>query len=176
MSEVTISKTILAEAFAKARIEFGVGTEADFTATRVNAKGKATTRSELGVALSGNKVERAKHVAHIALTMWVTGKLPQLSAEIRRVFPKLEQAVSAQNAAINSLIKTNPELAGKLRLISIDRPAKADIGKMFDLAKDLAGADKGEKAKMCAVGQVINEYEIRARAIALELAALEQAK
>ena len=173
MSEITISKATLAEAFAKARIEFGVSAESDFALSRTSAKGKITTRTELGVAMSGNKDERTKYVNHIALKMWATGRLVPLSQELRRVFPKLDDAISNQNAAINQVLKDNPELADKLRLVNYEKPAKADIGKMFGLAAGLAGADKGEKAKLLAAGHAINAYELRVRAIAQELMALE---
>lgn len=169
----TIPKTVLAEAFAQARVEFGVAIESDFAVSRVSAKGKITTRTELGVAMSGNRDEKAKFVAHVALKMWATSKFGLIAAEIRRVFPKIDAAVSAQNAAINQLIKSNPELSDKLRLINMEKPNKNDIGKMFDLASGLAGADKGEKAKLLAAGHAINAYELRVREIAQEMMALE---
>ena len=173
MSEITISKATLAAAYVQARSEFGVSTEADFALTRTSAKGKVTVRTALGVVMSGNKVEREKYAQHLALETWVTGRLVPLSQELRRVFPKLEKTISETNAAINQVLKDNPELSDKLRLINYEKPAKADIGKMFDLAAGLAGADKGEKAKMLAAGQAINAYELRVREIAREMAALE---
>lgn len=161
----TITPTILAEARETVKARFGM---ADFKAVRVGAK-KDTVRGELGVAMSGNKAERQQHADHIALTMWVQAKLGPLVAELRRVFPKLDAEIKSRNATVNQLLIERPEIADKLRLIRVDGPGKLDVMAMFALAQGMAGAEKGEKAKLLAAGRAINAFELEVQALAQEL-------
>ena len=167
----TIDKAIIAEARELAKAEFSL---TEFKVDRIGAK-KTVTRGELGVAMSGNKAERQQHTNHIALKQWTQAKLGAIAAELLRVFPKLETEIKARNAGVNSLVRENPELADKLKLIRTDSPSKLDIMGMFALAQGMPGADKGEKAKLLAAGRAINEFELRVNELALELHASAEA-
>lgn len=158
-----IPATIMAEAYETAKIEFGVCEGAGFYQSRPGAKEKLVVRSELGVAMSGNKEERANHVAHIALKLWAQSKYSVIAGELLRVFPKLRAEVEARNAAVNTVLADAPELADKLKMISIGNPGKFGVMAMFALAQGLTGAEKGEKAKLLAAGAQINAYELAAQ-------------
>lgn len=156
----TIPATVRAEAYEMAKQLFGVSSDDAFSVSRKNAKGAVTTRTELGVSMSGNKEERAKYTAHVALRMWAKSQILPLAAELFRVFPKLQKEVDARNAAVNNVLASNPELAEKLELIRTEKPRKVDLMAMFAMAQTMPGADKGEKAKLLAAGRAINEYEL----------------
>lgn len=162
----TIDKAIVAQAREMVKAEFNL---IEFKVSRVGAK-KTVTRGELGVAMSGNKAEKQEYTNHLALKQWTQAKLGAIALELLRVFPKLEAEIKARNAGVNSLVRENPELADKLKLIRTDSPSKLDIMGMFALAQGMAGADKGEKAKLLVAGRAINEYEMRVQVVALELA------
>lgn len=168
-----IPANVLSEAFALARAEFGVATDSDLRIVRVSKAGKETVRSELGIAMSGNKAEREAHTQHIALKMWAQSKIGLIAQELLRVFPKLAKEVESRNSSINGIVAAQPELADKLRLINITKPGKQDVMAMFALAQGLPGADKGEKAKLLAAGHAINKYELRVVEIAESLRTLE---
>ena len=168
-----IPANIMSEAFALARAEFGVASESDLRIVRVSKAGKESARTELGIAMSGNKAEREAHAQHIALKMWAQSKIGLIAEELQRVFPKLAKEVGARNSHVNGLLAANPELADKLRLINITKPGKMDVMAMFALAQGLPGADKGEKAKLLAAGHAINKYELRVQEIAEGLRTLE---
>lgn len=155
-----VPATIRSEAYDMARELFCVNEGLDFQVERKTAKGATVKRTELGVSMSGNKEERAKYTAHIALTMWAKSRYVALVQELTRVFPKLVKEVEARNAAVNNVLGSNPELADKLELIRIENPRKIDVMALFALAQTMPGADKGEKAKLLAAGMVINDYEL----------------
>lgn len=161
----TIDKAIVAQAREQVKAEFGL---IEFKANRVGAK-RTVTRTDLGVAMSGNKAERQQYANHLALQHWSQAKLGAIMAELLRVFPKLESEIKARNAAVNNLIRDNPELADKLKLINTMGASKLDIMGMFAIAQGMPGADKGEKAKLLAAGRAINEFEMRVQALAIEL-------
>jgi hypothetical protein len=161
----TIDKAIVAQAREQVKTEFGL---IEFKAVRVGAK-KTVTRTELGVAMSGNKTERQDYANHVALQQWTQAKLGAIAQELLRVFPKLESEIKARNAGVNSLVRENPELADKLKLINTTGVSKLDVMGMFALAQGMTGADKGEKAKLLAAGRAINEFELAVQAKAIEL-------
>lgn len=175
MSTNLIPASVLAEAFAIARTEFGVASESDLKISRTSAKGNVTTRTELGLIMSGNKIEREFHAKHKAIEFWAKSKVGLIAGELLRVFPKLAKEIEARNAAVNTVIADNPDLGDKLRLINTVNPSKLDVMAMFALAQGLPGADKGEKAKLLAAGQAINAYELRVQELALELLQAETA-
>lgn len=162
----TIDKAIIAEARELVKAEFGL---AEFRVTRVGKR--STVRTDLGVALSGNKEEKQKYANHIALQQWAQSKVGAIAMELMRVFPQLGKAIEARNAGVNTLVAERPELADKLKLIRTDCVGKNDVRAMFALAQNMVGADKGEKAKLLAAGRAINEFELRVQAVALEMTA-----
>lgn len=158
-----IPAAIMAEAYETAKIEFGVADGGTFSASRIGAKDKVVVRSELGVVMSGNKTEKAKHAAHIALKMWSQSKYSVIAGELLRVFPKLRAEIEARNAAVNTVLADAPELADKLKMITTGNPGKFGVMAMFALAQGMTGAEKGEKAKLLAAGAQINAYELAAQ-------------
>lgn len=171
-NEITVPHTVRAEVYDMARAHFGLEV---FSVDRQGKKAVAV-RTELGVAMSGNKEERAKYAAHVALKMWAKSQYGRIAGELLRVFPALGKAVAKRNAAVNGVVAAQPELADKLRLINTGNPGKHDVMAMFALAQGLNGADKGEKAKLLAAGEAINNYELFAELSVAELMAKLEAE
>lgn len=142
----------------------------EFSVKRTSKSGKVTERTMLGVMLSGTKAERELAINEFVLQMWEKSNLNGVVRELNRVFPKLGKEIESRNAAVNNVIATHPEFAGKVQLIRTTGVRKMDVMAMFALASQLPGADKGEKAKLLAAGRAINDYEIQLEKLRAETA------
>lgn len=148
----------------------GVSTLETLSAVRTSKSGKETTRSVIGMAISGNKEERANLSFAIAEEFWFAkANIFPFVTELHRVFPTLKKTVEVRNDNVKELAAENP--GTKLHLINMAAPRKDDVLAMFGCARKLAGSDKGAKAQLLAVMQHLADMEDD-----LKLAKAERAK
>lgn len=171
-NEITITKAAMSQAYIEAKQKFGLDL---CRAERLNSKGVSKTRTEIGIAISGNRSERDIQATNLTLKAWARGEYESLHVELLRVFTGLTKAVESFNKHINGQIAMYPELGEKLRLVKTTNVGKLDIMAMVAIVQQFKGAEKGEKAKLLACFRQVNEYELfvqsRAREITLALPA-----
>lgn len=143
-------------------------------ATRTSKSGKETTRTVIGMAISGNKEERANLAFAIAEEVWFAkGNAYPFIVELNRVFPTLVKTIEARNETTKVIASENPGV--KLELVNLSNPKKRDVLAMFGVARKLPGADKGAKAQLLAVMQHLADMEDSLAIAKLERAAAFQA-
>ena len=148
----------------------GVSTLETLSAVRTSKSGKETTRSVIGMAISGNKEERANLSFAIAEEFWFAkANIFPFVTELHRVFPTLKKTIEARNDAVKQVASENPGV--KLHLVNLAAPKKMDVLAMFVCARGLQGSDKGAKAQLLAVMQHLADMEDT-----LALAKAERAK
>lgn len=136
----------------------GVSTLETLSAVRTSKSGKETTRSVIGMAISGNREERANLSFAIAEEFWFAkANIFPFVTELKRVFPTLEKTAEARNETTKVIAAENPGI--KLELINIKAPSKRDVLAMFGIARKLLGSDKGAKAQLLAVMQHLADME-----------------
>lgn len=125
---------------------------------RTSKAGKTTTRTAIGIALSGNKAEKETLAFAVAEEFWFgKANIFPFMAELNRVFPTLKKTIEARNDAVKQVASENPGV--KLNLVNLRAPKKIDVLAMFVCARNLTGADKGAKAQLLAVMQHIADLE-----------------
>lgn len=128
------------------------------TASRESKSGKVTTRSAIGIAISGNKAEKETLAFAIAEEFWFDkANIRPFVEELNRVFPTLAKTVEGRNETTKTIAAENPGV--KLELVNLSAPKKRDVLAMFGVARKLNGADKGAKAQLLAVMQHIADME-----------------
>lgn len=136
----------------------GVSTLETLSAVRTSKAGKVTTRSVIGMAISGNREERANLSFAIAEEFWFAkANIFPFVSELNRVFPTLKKTLEARNDAVKQVASENPGV--KLHLVNLAAPKKIDVLAMFVCARNLQGFDKGAKAQLLAVMQHLADME-----------------
>lgn len=126
--------------------------------TRITKAGKEVKRTSLGIALTGNKEEKAQLAFTLAEEFWFEkANLRPFLDELHRVFPSMAKSIEGRNESVNALLAEDPN--SKLELINSKAPTKRDVLAMFQLARRMTGADKGAKAQLLSVGAHLASLE-----------------
>ena len=125
---------------------------------RTSKAGKTTTRTAIGIAISGNKAEKETLAFAMAEEFWFDkANIFPFVAELNRVFPTLKKTLETRNGDLKELAAQNP--GTKFQEVNLSAPKKMDVLAMFVVARRLTGADKGAKAQLLAVMQHIADLE-----------------